>query len=104
MPWRGLSIPGELRRPGLSLLLQEERVRGVQRAGHRDGARRPPRARHLQLDQDCGHKEEEEKQQPSGQGTIEWRELEFSYPPLSQYVFVVFPMTVLMSICQCSYD
>ena len=96
------SIPGELRRPGLSLLLQEERVRGVQRVGHRDGPRRPPRARHLQLDQDCGHKEEEEKQQPSGQGTIE---LEFSlYPPLSQSVFVVFPMTVLMSICQCSYD
>ena len=41
------SIPGELRRHGLSLLLQEERVRGVQRAGHRDGARRPPRPRHL---------------------------------------------------------
>ena len=99
------SIPGELRRPGLSLLLQEERVRGVQRAGHRDGPRRPPRARHLQLDQDCGHKEEEEKQQPSGQGTLDWRELEFSLSLLSsQSVFVVFPMTVLMSICQCSYD
>ena len=71
-------ISGELRRPGLSLLLQEERVRGVQCAGHRDGPRRPPRPRHLQLDQDCGHQEEEEKQQQPGQGTLDWRELEFS--------------------------
>ena len=50
----------------------------MQRAGHRDGPRRPARPHHLQLDQDCGHKEEEEKQQPSGQGTLDWRELEFS--------------------------
>ena len=74
-------ISGELRRPGLSLLLQEERVRGVQCAGHRDGPRRPPGPRHLQLDQDCGHQEEEEKQQQPGQGTLDWRELEFSLSP-----------------------
>ena len=73
----------------------------MQRAGHRDDPRRPPGPRHLQLDQDCGHQEEEEKQQQPGQGTLDWRELEFT---LSQSVFVVFPMTVLMSICQCSYD
>ena len=62
-------IPGELHGPGLSLLLQAQCVRGVQRAGHRDDPRRHLRPRHPRLDQDCGHQEEEEAQQP-GQGTL----------------------------------